>query len=67
MRSEQFVPIGPECATYCLDDLSVLEKCRLVLDFARGDPRLDLVSQPLQLLYLRLEIELKFLLLCLVR
>ena len=47
--------------SYLFDILSSLEKRLLVLDVVRALPCLDLLAQPLQLLYLFLELSLVFL------
>ena len=55
---------GRPPGSYSFDELSVLQQGALVFDLARLDPGLDLVSEPLQLLDLLLEI--RFVLLLLV-
>ena len=57
----------PKPITHRLDVLPLLGEDSLVVDGARGDPCLDLVSQPLQLLDLLLEVLLVLLLLVRVR
>lgn len=45
---------------YRFDQLSVIHEDALIFDFRRGDPALDLISKPLQLLDLLFEICLIF-------
>jgi hypothetical protein len=49
-----------------LDQASVVEQLRLVLDIVVGNPGLDLVSKTLELLYLCLQIQLELFFLCLI-
>lgn len=52
---------------YLFDELSVVHEGALVLDVVGGDPCLDLVAKPLQLLDLLLEVGLVLLLLVYIR
>lgn len=53
------------CTTHRLDQLAVVQQLTFVLNVIASEPGLDLVSEPLEFLDLALELELKFLLLCL--
>ena len=57
---------GSKCRAYRLNELAVVEQCGLVLNVIARYPRLDLVTQSLELLDLCLQICLQLLLLCLV-
>lgn len=52
--------------TYRLDELSVVQKSGLVFNVITRDPGLDLITEPLQFLDLRLQVSLQLLLLRLV-